>query len=139
MNFAFLYLPKKSSRAGLSAVVVLALALHGFIPAGYMPDAHSVHEPFAMAVCNGMGPMDMAAMQPKANPDPAKKNGDGQKFQDHAPCPFSVNAVFAFGGLAPCCAVPFAVFIVLNLLAAFVFMRTGHFGNASPRAPPLTA
>jgi len=80
---------KKICRTVLVATVVAALIARGIIPVGYMPDsAKPAHQPLAMTICNGMGPMAMPV-----TPD---NNSDGHKLQDHAPCPFGVNAVFAF-------------------------------------------
>jgi hypothetical protein len=77
------------------------------------------------------------AMPGMTDPVPAKKSDDGKNFQDRAPCPFSVNAVFASTGLAPALPVPFFFYEILAALTAFALARTHRFGNAAPRAPPL--
>ncbi len=125
----------KSLRAYLAWMVIAALAAHGIIPVGFMPDAaRAPTQPLAMTICGGMGPMAMG--KHVAHSAPANKKDDSSKPRHEMPCPFSTNALFAFGNDAPVFASPVYIFIALMALALFALAQERRFGNASPRAPP---
>jgi hypothetical protein len=131
---------QKASRALLGWMVIIALAFHGLIPLGYMPDiSPKAGHPVQMTICDGMD-MSSVDMDEDSGDDnaPAKNKADG-KSSDHAPCPFSVNAVFSFGNLTPDIAAPIYIFIAIASFAALILTAQRRYINASPRAPPLPA
>ena len=95
-------------------IMLLAIGLHGLVPVGYMPD-FSGHN--WLVAC------------------------DGTEHSDHchhnAPCPYSVGALFGFGGVHAPAIEPPAYDAVLSLaLPADERFGSRSFGNASSRSPP---
>jgi hypothetical protein len=113
----------KSRRAWIACALILALAFHGLIPLGYMPEANNTgatHPFLAMTICGGHA-----------------QTKDHGTAKDHDVCPFSVNHVFASTPIDAAIAAPLFIFVALLLPAAFALTTARRFGNSSPRAPPL--
>jgi hypothetical protein len=121
-------------------IVVFALAFHGLIPVGYMPDfSRQAGQILPMTICSGFGPMQMDADQ--HHMDHARNTGhNDQQNHNKVPCLFSLNSVASFDGLT----IPFIVafiFVIISLLALpnFRILAQRAYGNASSRSPPLFA
>ena len=113
-------------RAWLAGLVIIALAFRGLIPVGYMPNIERpANAPFGITICGGMAHHSQGS------------HDDQKLHKDHEACPFSVNAIFAYGGGDMGFAVPYVAFILLCAFSAFVLSRARRFGNVAPRGPPF--
>jgi hypothetical protein len=130
------------NRAGLLRrcagwLVVAALALHGFIPLGYMPSvAPKSALPLAMTLCGGMS---MSSLATDDTDHHNRHAGDKANGKTHQRCPFSINSVFAAASTDPQLAAPAYIFIGILALSAFALVASRRYGNAAPRAPPVSA
>jgi hypothetical protein len=113
---------EKAWRLWLARIVIVAIVARGLIPLGYMPEAPTqAHAWPALGICGGHMPM---------------KDHGTAKDHESAPCPFSVNAIFAFDVDDTGLSGPTFVFIATLMMAAFALSATRRFGNASSRSPP---
>lgn len=124
-------------RVYLGWLLILALAFHGLIPVGYMPDVtHAQGKSLGMTICDGMDhSMTMGSHAENKQLKP-HENSNGHKSQNRFPCPFSINAVFANTAVALSSAVPVFLFLTLLLPAGFLLAERRRFGQGAARAPP---
>jgi len=140
MIISHIFSSQRTSRTILGWIIIAALAFHGLIPLGYMPDISSAAKHLLhMAMCNGMDMSSMDMDEGSADNDAPVKDRANNKPTNSTPCPFSVNAVFAFAHAVPVFAAPTYVLIAVVSFAAFIFALQRRHINASPRAPPFPA
>lgn len=74
---------RHSIRSGFVAIAVLAVALHGLVPAGWMPSG-SVNGPL-IVLCTGHGPLQLTL----GADGKLHKHSPAHRRQDHQLCPFA--------------------------------------------------
>ena len=125
----------RQHRAAVALLLVLALALRFIVPAGYMPVFSNGSMSFAM--CDGMGPMAMAAL-----PGMAHHKGD-HPGQDKAeqPCGGAGLTAPALGGADPVLLVAAIIAIIAAGLAPRIPRPIRAIDRLRPplRAPPIRA
>jgi len=114
-------------------LVVAALAAHGLIPLGYMPDFSNRAAPHAgvmpLVICSGHGPMTMRPAQKPGSKLPPKSEASSI-------CVFSLASLFT--AAAPVFAGRLLAFAPVDITPAdFLLAKDFYFGNAAPRAPPV--
>ena len=103
--------------------IAVALVLHGLIPLGFMPNLSAASgQTFALQICDG------TAHHQDSDSD--------KKTASHQPCSFSINALFAWTGVAPSIAIEVFAQLIIMAMVAFTIARPRRFGIAPPRAPP---
>lgn len=130
-------------RAHIALVMVLALTLRGFIPAGYMPTTTPTtdgHKVFAITICSGgNGPQTVYLDENnrKFSADQTEHPAHGLAEHSKAPCVFSINASFADNTATPA-AITIHIGTVLQVFAwnEDFLGRPLYYGNSGPRAPP---